>query len=122
MVKASTPITRIAQGLALTESALRLTGDISKTRYIILHNKKDYYVYKVGSAPRLVSKKDVGNAVVKLTDKDLYILFDVNPQPLDIAIDAQKLAVNKGDNRISYYTTLIDFSKIIGQKNRNNEK
>lgn len=112
VVSAAGTVTRIAQGLALSESALRLTGDISKTRYVLLHNKKDYYVYRVEGAPRLVSKHDIGNAIVKLADKELYILFDVNPQPMDVKINAQKLAVNKGDDRISYYTTLIEFSKL----------
>lgn len=112
-VKAAGSVTRIAQGLAMTESALRLTGDISKTRYVLLHNKHDYYVYKVIGAPRLVSRNDVGNAIIKLEGKDLYIVFDVNPTPLKVEIDTKKLAVNTGDDRISYYSTMIEFSKLL---------
>lgn len=109
-------VTRIAQGLADTGSALRLTGDISKTKYVLLHNKREYYIYRVIGAPRLVSRKDVAGAIVKLDGQELYIVFEVNPQPMDVAIDKGKLSVNKGDDRISYYTTLIECSKLVGDK------
>ncbi len=108
------PFSKIAQGLSLSESALRLTTDLSAVKYIVLHNKRDYYMYRTTAAPRLAAKKDVGSDVLcKLKDADLFIVFDINPTALtNIEVDANRLAVAKGDERISYYSTMLPFSKI----------
>lgn len=106
-------VERIAQGLSTKESALQITGDISQTRYVLLHNKRECYLYRCTKAPRLVYKSDVGKAIIKLKGVELYILFEVSPTPINVEIDKKKLAVAKGDDRISYYSTLIEFSKLI---------
>lgn len=108
------PFTKIAQGLSLSNSALRLTQDISLVKYIVLHNKRDYYIYRATYSPRFAAKKDIGADVLcKLKDEELFIVFDVDPTPIpDIALDTARLAAVKGDDRISYYSTMLPFSRI----------
>lgn len=107
---------QIAQGLSLTESALRLTSDLSNTKYILLHNKREWYLFRTSAAPRLASTADINKAetILKLKSADLYLVFDIDSTPItDAPINASRLANAKGDDRISYYSTLVPYEKLL---------
>lgn len=106
---------QIAQGLSLSESALRISGDLSSAKFILLHNKREFYLYRIKAAPRLASKNEIDKSatILKLKDADLYLVFDVDSTPIDAPIDASRLAVAKGEDRISYYSTITSMAKLL---------
>ncbi|MCD8387521.1 MAG: restriction endonuclease [Bacteroidales bacterium] len=115
IIKKAGTFTQIAEGLTLSESTMQLVEGFASTKWIVLHNKKDYYMYEVTSGPRFAPQSSLfPNTIVKQKDAEMYIVFDVLPFPVKgIRLDSSKLAVAKGDKRISYYTTFTHLKDLL---------
>ena len=98
-----------ALGLGTTAGALSLAEGFVNSNYLVLHKLTSPFVFRLKEGPKLVTKGQIGDIPRRLKDSEVFLLFEVLEEDLNLSQRISQYALNhpKGHNKRDTYIVEI---------------
>jgi len=101
---------RFAVGLGDAAGALQIAEGFSSARYLLLHNKRFYQLYKLKGNPKLATKDSLGDCPLKNKDADIFLLLNTAENITLNYGEVDMKQITKGNE--GYYSRVMRLDRI----------